>query len=270
MHDVDYSTRQADGDGVKSVLIVEDSTQLAQAVREQLEAWHGYSVTCVRDPDEMLSELAKRTYDLALVDLLFEHISRDFNHRRLAGQVWLSAPPFLVTGLTALRIAHESAPSMRTVVWTSGEANRRLHLLYAYEVLGERIFCSKSSGAERAQALADALSAAGRGVPHIDPVLNAYLPTAKAATLAGTILREPFRRAVWRAIALGAHTRAEISRLTGYSPRYIGNEIPEMYADLRTLDPGLPESRQPLIEVVRYAATNWEFFLDEAVRHAYP
>ncbi len=251
-----------------SVLIVEDSLQLAEAVREQLETWHGYTVTCVRDPVAMRVRLDQESFDVALIDLLFEHLSHEFNSRRVAGQVRLSAQ-LLVTGLAALRLARDT-PGTRTVVWTSGEANRRLHLLYAYEELGERVFCSKSSGEEHAGSVAAALQAAHAGRPYVDPVLNAYLPTKTAASIAQTVLRDPLRRAVWRAVALGAHSRSEISHKTGYSARTVGNEIPEMYADLRALDPGLPASRQPLTEVVRYAATNWEFFLDDTVRQAYP
>jgi DNA-binding NarL/FixJ family response regulator len=255
---------------MSNVLIVEDATQLATAVAYQLENWHGYSVSCVRDPNAMRAQLAAQHYDLALVDLLYEHLNQEFNTRRLAGQVSLTAPVLLVTGLTALRTIQQLSPGTRTVVWTSGEANRRLHILYAYEELSQRVFCSKSSDAEHAGAIADALRAAADGLGYVDPVLNSYLPRPGAATISATLLREEVRRAIWRAVALGAHTRTDVARVTGYKPRYVGNQMPDMYADLQSFDPGLPDSHQPLIEIVRYAATNWQFFLDDAVRQTYP
>ena len=58
--------------------------------------------------------------------------------------------------------------------------------------------------------------------------------------------------------------------MAGYSGRTVGNRIPEMYQDLLEFDTGLRESRSPLLEVVRYAAANWQFFLDDAVRVMYP
>jgi len=253
-----------------NVLVVEDHDQLAGAVGRELEVEHGYSVASVRDPLAMRTELEQNAYDLVVVDLLFAHLSRDFDNRRLSGHVGLSAPSLLITGLTAIRIVRTQAPETRIVVWTSGEANRRLHLLYSYEEFGQRIFCSKSPGTGRVDTLADALKAAAGRSNYFDPVLNPYLPASGAISISHTLLHDECRRAVWRAIAIGAHNRAQIARLTGYSERYIGHQIPKMYAELRAFDPGLPESRQPHIEVVRYAATNWEFFLDDAVRHAYP
>jgi DNA-binding NarL/FixJ family response regulator len=255
---------------VSTIMIVEDSSQLASAVAYQLEHWHGHTVTCTKDPDDMLAKLKLRNYDLALVDLLYEHINEGFNIARQAGRIGLTSPRLLVTGLTAILSLQEVAPDIRTVVWTLGEANRRLQLLYAYEELGQRVFCSKISSAEHAGTVADALRAADRGVPYIDAALNSYLPTPGSPKISMTLLRDEVRRAIWRAIALGAHTRADIAKATGYRPHYVGNQIPGMYDDLRALDPGLPHSHQPHIEIVRYAAQNWHFFLDDAIRRAYP
>jgi DNA-binding NarL/FixJ family response regulator len=253
-----------------AVLIVEDMSLLADSVAEQLGTWHGFSVTCVRDPHAMRAELGRRTFDVVLIDLLFQHLDQEIEHRRRDGLIGLSSPCLLVTGLTAIQAVQEMSPDTPTVVWTAGEPNRRLHILYAYEELGQRVFCSKSAEAPHANSVAEAIAAAISRIPYVDPILSAYLPTRSAPSLRSTVLKDQVKRAIWRSVAFGAYTRRDIAKLTGYAPHYIGSQIPLMYDDLRVFDPGLPDSRQALNEIIRYAGDNWEFFLDEAVRRAYP
>ena len=196
---------------MNTVLIVEDSSQLADSVAHQLVTWHRFDVTCVRDPHAMRAELARRPYDVVLIDLLFQHLNDDFEERRKAHRVRLSSPSLLITGLTAVQTVQEVAPTTAMVVWTLGEANRRLHILFAYEDLGQRTFCSKNSGREHADAVAESLRCAVNRVSYVDPVLNAYLPSRGAPAIGSTLLRDESKRAIWRAIALGAHTRAAIA-----------------------------------------------------------
>jgi hypothetical protein len=176
----------------------------------------------------------------------------------------------LITGLTAVRTLQDEGSDVGAVIWTSGEANRRLHLLYAYEDLGMRVFCSKSPGTGRVDTLEEAARAARRKRQFVDVVLEPYLPVEHSRHISEILLRDESRRAIWRAVAAGAHTRSEIGRLAGYSARTVGNRIPDMYEDLLEFDAGLAGSKTPLIEVVRYAANNWQFFLDEAVRAMFP
>ncbi|MGR4880934.1 hypothetical protein ACIPUC_16230 [Streptomyces sp. LARHCF249] len=253
------------------ILLVEDSDLLAGAVSRELEREYGHTVTAVRDPLDLDTMLAAEHFDAAVVDLLYEHLNRDFDALRLSGRLRVRGDALLVSGLTAVRTLNARRPApVPTVVWTSGEANRRLHLLYAYQNLGVRSYCSKSPGTGRLDTLETAVREAAAGRYHVDPVLNPYLPSDRARSTSGILFQEENKRAIWRAIALGAPTREEIGRLAGYAPRTVGRLIPEMYSALREFDIGLAESRTPFVDLVRYVAGNWQFFLDEAVRAEYP
>jgi DNA-binding NarL/FixJ family response regulator len=252
------------------ILLVEDSGQLAGAVARELEQDYGHTVTWLRDPTLLESALVEHCFDVAIIDLLYEHLNREFDARRLAGTVRVRGEEMLITGLTAVRMLREQQPSIATVIWTSGEATRRLHLLYSYQDLMMRNYCSKSPGTGRRDTLQDAAKEAYERRTSIDPVLNPYLPSGQGRSASQILLGDECKRAIWRAIALGAHSRSEIGRAAGYAPRTVGRQIPEMYQDLLEFDMGLPGRRTPLLEVVRYSAMNWHFFLDEAVRAMYP
>jgi DNA-binding NarL/FixJ family response regulator len=254
------------------ILLVEDSDQLAGATSRELEQVYGHKVTWVRDPTSLEEKLSKQRFDVAIVDVLYEHLNREFDVKRLARKIRVRGDQLLISGLSAIYMLRQKSPEVGTVVWTIGEANRRLHLLYAYENLVMRNYCSKSSGTGRADTLARSARMAHEGQQFIDPVLNPYLPLEKehARRASDIILNDECKRAIWRAIAVGADTRSEIGRLAGYSDRTVGNRIPEMYRDLLEFDAGLVPSKSPFLEVVRYATSNWQFFLDEAVRLMYP
>ena len=246
------------------LLLIEDTTQLAGPIARELHSEYGHRVTCVRDPLEA-RELDEQ-FDLAVVDLLYEHLSRPFDQLRLARQVSLTRDRLLITGLTAVKDLSKRSPSTKIVLWSSGEANRRLHLQYAYEDLRIRAYCSKSSGTGRADVLNTAITAAANGQDYVDSVLSPYLPYRRKQTISSTLFRESARRAIWAAVALGAHTRSEISDVTGYSTRTIGGHIPGMVDDLVVLDQGITPGARPINEIVRYASQNWEFFLDDALK----
>jgi hypothetical protein len=111
--------------------------------------------------------------------------------------------------------------------------------------------------------------AAAGGKTWTDPVLNSYLPTGQARKLSQILLAEQPHRRIWRAISLGAHSRREIAQRTHYSTRTVGNCIPAMYDELLEFDQGMAGGGAPFAEVIRFAAMNWEFFLDDAVRARY-
>jgi DNA-binding NarL/FixJ family response regulator len=252
------------------VLLIEDHVQLAGLVGRELQQEFGCSVTHARDPVEARALYRAGAFDLAVIDLLYEHLNRDFEARRAAGEASLTQPGLLVTGLAAVHQLTVPRRDVGVVIWTAGEANRRLHLLFAYEDLAVRVFCSKSSGTGRVDTLMDALKAAADGRTYIDPVLNSYLPADGAPAISATILHDQSKRSIWRALALGARTRGQISAITGYSTRTVGNLIPAMFDDLAALDTGLGRGDAPMAEVVSYASRNWEFFLDDTVRTMYP
>jgi len=252
------------------ILLVEDHSQLAGPISRELMGEYGHEVDWVRDPLEARHQLQHKRYEVAVVDLLYEHLTQQFDARRLSRRVSLTGSQMLITGLSAVQAFREQVTTGGVVLWTSGEANRRLHLLFAYEDLGIRAYCSKSAGTGKADVLNDTLVAAANRQSHVDPVLNAYLPATGHRRIGDTLLREESKRAIWRALSLGAHTRAEISAVTGYSERTIGNLVPRMLDDLVEFDPGFRPGRSPLGEVASYASRNWEFFLDDAVRAIYP
>ncbi len=252
------------------ILLIEDSDQLAGSTSRELETDYGHKVTWLRDPSTLESALADQAFDVAIIDLLYEHLNREFDARRRTHQVKVRGATLLISGLTAIRVLREQRPEMGIVVWTSGEANRRLHLLYSYENLAMRAYCSKSPGTGRSDSLEYAARMAHRRQAYIDPVLNPYLPRDRVRRSTDILLQDVSKRAIWRAIAIGADTRSEISMIAGYSARTIGNRIPEMYQDLLEFDAGLASSKSPFIEVARYADRNWQFFLDDAVRVMYP
>jgi len=252
------------------ILLIEDHVQLAGLVGRELQQEFGCTVTHKRDPVEAKDAYRAGEFDLAIVDLLYEHLNRDFEARRAAGKISLTSASLLVTGLAAVHHLMVPRQDIGVVIWTAGEANRRLHLLFAYEDLAVRVFCSKSSGTGRVDTLMEALKAAADGRTYIDPVLNSYLPADGVPTISDTILRDQSKRSIWRALALGARTRGQISEITGYSTRTVGNLIPAMSDDLATLDSGLGRRDAPMAEIVSYASRNWEFFLDDTLRTMYP
>lgn len=252
------------------VLLIDDHSQLAGLVGRELRDNHGYETTWERDPIRARERYCRQDYDIAIIDLLYSHLSQDFEDLRKHHLVTATSRHLLISGL--LPIQELTAPSRHTkiVIWTSGDPNRRLHMLYAYEELGMRVFCSKSSGGGTSDPLVGALRAAAEGQVFIDPVLNSYLPAENSPTLRGTILRESSKRAIWRALALGARTRSEINEITGQAKRTIGNLIPTMLDDLIEFDRGISRNSPPMAELIGYATRNWEFFLDEVVRAQFP
>lgn len=257
-------------DSSLNILLIEDSDQLAGSTSRELSNEYGHRVTWIPDPTSMEQHLSRQLVDVAIIDLLYEHLNLEFDARKLARKVQVRGEPLLITGLTAIRVLREKYPSVGIVVWTTGEANRRLHLLYSYQDLAMRSYCSKSPGTGHVDMLERAARTAREQGPFVDPVLNPYLPLDNTRWASRILLSDPCKRAIWRALALGAATRPEIARIARYAPRTIGNRIPEMYQDLLEFDTGLNSGNTPLLEVVRYATRHWEFFLDDAVRVMYP
>jgi len=140
------------------ILLVEDHTQLAGLVSRELTAEYGYEVVCARDPLEARELYESASFDLAIVDLLFEHLNRAFERRPVPGT--LTNGRMLTSGLTTVSELSRAPHRTGIVLYTAAEADRRLHMLYAYEDLGIRVFCSKAPGTGRVDNVADALSAA--------------------------------------------------------------------------------------------------------------
>jgi DNA-binding NarL/FixJ family response regulator len=252
------------------LLLVEDHDMLARAVARELADVYGHDVSWVPSPAAMRQLLVRESFDVVVVDLLYDQLVRDFEPRRKSGSIDLTTDEFLVTGLTALHWLRLVSPRPGVVVWSSGEANRRLHLLFAYEDLKVRVFCSKSSGSGRVDTLQEAITAAAVGRSWVDHVLNCYLPARLARPLAGTLLQKEAHRSIWRAISAGAHSKSEIVSLTHYAESVVRKCIPRMYDELVELDEGMTKRGVSISELAAFGAANWQFFLDDAVRLRYP
>jgi DNA-binding NarL/FixJ family response regulator len=252
------------------VLLIEDHSLLAELVSRELRNEHGYEMTAETNPVSAREIYQQTRFDLAIIDLMYDKFNTQFQAMLRQRKATATSPQLLISGLLAVQELTTPPNDTKVVIWTSAEANRRLHILYAYEELGMRVFCSKSPGNGKVDTLVSALQAAAEARTYIDPVLNSYLPVPNAPTISSTILRESTKRAVWRAIAIGARTRSEISEITGYSKRTIGNLIPEMLSDLAELDPGVSLSTAPMAQLIGYASRNWEFFLDGVIRARWP
>lgn len=252
------------------VLLVEDHTLLAESIAEKLRDQHGHQVVWARDPLAAANLLRREEFDIAVIDLLYQHLIDQFDDRRKARKVSLTDPStMLITGLFAVQAFRKRRASGGVVLWTSGEGNRRLHIPYAYEDLDVRAFCSKSPGTGKPDLLHETILAADAGLTKVDPVLNPYLPAPGHPKVSHTLLRNECHRRIWRSLSLGYHTRKEIARVTGYSQHTIKNNVPEMLDDLALLDIWLRPGLRPANELISYASQNWEFFLDESVRESY-
>ncbi|GLW91712.1 response regulator [Actinokineospora globicatena] len=244
------------------VLLVEDEGVAAQMAVTELRDALPCEVTVVPDPVEALTRLHRERFDIAVVDMLYQAHSVEFERRRRLGSVRLTDLRLHLSGLAVLHAARAANPAVRTVLWTNGESNRRLHMLFAREQLGCRVMCPKDAVGK----LAVAVGAAVDEQDHVDPVLRMYFPPANAPTLAETFFTSSTRLAVWRAMALGVHEHAAIGKIVGVTAGTVRRGMDAIRAKLVAFDPGCTEDGPPTAEVVRYASQNWQFFLDDTVR----
>jgi DNA-binding NarL/FixJ family response regulator len=251
------------------VLLVEDHGYFARAMAQALAGEHNHEVALASDPLDAERQLLSGGFEVAVVDILYGNVHRRSARRGHARSVDTTESNRWISGLHVLRLISDRGLPVKPVVWTAGESNRQLHIMFAYEELGARVFCSK--GPSSPGPLNAAIVSAAAGIRYVDPILSAYLP-ANGPSLRATILRDPQRRRIWRALALGCLSRTDIREVTHYSRGHIGNLVSQIYSeDLTLLDPGLPENnRSPLGDLIRYAAQNSEFLLDETVRTCFP
>jgi DNA-binding NarL/FixJ family response regulator len=251
------------------ILMVDDHPYYIASVRNDLAARHGHQVDCLNDPRTAVAAISRGDYDVVIADILYDVLLNEFEARRAAHTIRLTGDELLLSGLTVLQAAATQGAGL--VILTGGDPLRSLHLRYAYEELKVRVYLSKTALSDGAESVNAAAIAAAERRGRIDPVLNPYLPADGAAALRQTLLQHEARRMIWRAAALNNHTRHEISAVTGLASRTVGNLIPAIIdEDLQLLDPHLRTSRAKFNDLINYAATHWAFFLDEAVRRAFP
>ena len=248
------------------ILVVEDQQSSARFAVDELKRYLACDVTVALTPHRGIAELRAGGYDVVVIDMLFRAETANFEQRRRAKKVSLDDVELHLSGLAVLDEARRASPPPRPVLWSSGEPNRHLHMLFAFEELACAVFCAKDGSDDLAQAVA----AAYRGEQYISPTLSFYVPNVHGKPLRETILSQSSKLAVWRAIALGTHQHTVLARLTGVSSRTIRTGMGEMRRRLLELDPGLSDEESPSTEVLRFASQNWEFFLDQTVRRHFP
>ncbi|QKV80628.1 response regulator transcription factor [Amycolatopsis sp. Hca4] len=246
------------------VLVVEDEGVSAATAEAELRNSVASEVVVVADPVEALRRLKRTCFDVVVVDMLYRPHSEDFERRRRLGEVGLTGTRLHLSGLAVLHVA--AGTGTAAVLWTGGEANRRLHMLFAYEQLACRAMCPKDSAGR----LVTAVRSAASGREYLDPVVRMHLPPRSTPSLRETFLHSGSRLAVWRAMALGLHDHSRIGKAVGISPGTVRRGVEDMRARLVRFDPGCSLEGPPTPELVRYASQNWHFFLDETVRELHP
>ncbi|WIV57976.1 response regulator [Amycolatopsis nalaikhensis] len=248
------------------ILIVEDLGVAADMAAQTLKQAGPYTVETAHAPGQAIEILAAGRFDVVVADMLFRPDSDEFETRRRRGLVTLDDDRLHLSGLAVLDAVSQRGVRTRPVLWSSGEANRRLHMIFAHEVLGCRVLCSKEAIADLPHAVASAIS----GQDYIHPVLEMYLTPGFAKPLRETLLASSSRLLVWRAMALGQHQHKMIAKTAGVQPNTIKKRMDEMRKVLLEFDPGCVADGSPSAELIRYASQNWEFFLDETVRARFP
>ena len=255
------------------ILIVDDVQAHLHATMLRESA--GFDVVAAVDPHEAGRLLRRETFDVIVVDLLFEPLCRSFERRLGHGQVSLSTDrEFLVSGLMTLYDAARSdeGPKPALLVWTVGDKLRDLHL--AHQEFPVSAWCSKVDDSTRrdggARVLVEGIRAAAEGRRYVDPVVAPYLPRPRARPLRDMLFGEESWRAVWRAMALGVRGQTAIAKVAGYARPYVRNEMRRMADNLFELDPGLDSRAKPYETLVPFAASNWQFFLDDTVMRMFP
>ncbi len=246
------------------ILLVEDEGFSAAMAATELTEAMPCTTTVVADPVEALVRLDRERFDTAVVDMLYLAHSEEFEKRRRQGLIRLTDARLHLSGLAVLQAARTAGAT--AVLWTNGEPNRRLHMMFAHEQLGCRAMCPKDAVGK----LATAVQAAVHGRDSIDPMLRMHLPPKSSPSLRETFFYSETRRAVWRAMALGLHDHARISKAVGVAAGTVRRGVEDMRAKLVAFDPGCSLEGPPTPELVRYASQNWHFFLDDTVREIYP
>jgi DNA-binding NarL/FixJ family response regulator len=247
-------------------LVVEDMESMAKWASTELRRDSKHEVHVASDPREGIRLLSKYKYDAMLVDMLFDEHTQDFKRRLRSGRVRLSDPELHLSGLALIYAARQQSQGPKPILWTTGEDNRHLHLQFAYEELGVRVFCSKKNTGQ----LARAVEHACMGREFIDPPLAMYVSGLAGSLVREALLEDLTKLKIWRLHALGMHQQQKIAKEVGLSHSATRSAIGSMRRNLLKLDKGLDERNKPAGEIIRYSGQNWEFFLDDTVKRMYP
>ncbi|KAA2247309.1 response regulator transcription factor [Solihabitans fulvus] len=248
------------------ILIVEDEGVSVEAAINALRTAASAAIDVVSGPFEAIEKMKAESYDVALVDMLFRTESDEFETRRRLGRIGLDGGQLHQSGLAVLHAIAKLGLPTRPVIWSGGAPNRRIHMIFAHEVMGCRVMCAKEASGDLPRAVAAAL----QGSEYMHPVLGMYLTPDYARPLKETLLASPARLRIWRAMASGQHQHKAIAKSAGVKPSTIRKSMDDLRSKLLEFDPGYPANGSPSTELIRYVAQNWEFFLDDTVRAMFP
>jgi hypothetical protein len=186
---------------------------------QMLTARHRHEAHFVNRADLAIGLLGRQTFDVLVVDVLFLPEMRDFQRRYQQDRVSPVDGPFLTTCLSVLDAANRSGTTA-SVIWTEGDDKRVLHMRFAQERLGVRVFADKNHGGDGVTRLHEAIVRARRSESSVDQRLgeegiredNRY-----TASVTDSLFTPPVRAAVWRALALGAEKYLDIKHAIGLS-----------------------------------------------------
>lgn len=244
------------------VLIVEDQGPSARDAAKEIQSVFACEIDIAADPLEAIALLSRRSYDAAVVDMLFTEHTKKFRKKLRQHEVKLTDKTLHLSGLAVLYEIRERRLATNTVLWTGGDANRELHMIFAREELGAQVLCLKDPSSDLLKAVQYALD----GKPYIDPFLGMEHSMRFSAPLRETLLVSKPKLAVWRAMALGMRQHRDIAKAIGVKPETVNKGMNAMKDQLLSLDRTYPSDGSPSGIVISFAAENWEFLLDDTVR----
>lgn len=250
------------------ILLVDDETQCASAVARELREDYHHQVTLAANPVEAVQALERTSFDVVVNDVLYGQqgdARDDYNSVRTRR----ANPEPIKSGLWTIRHIRAQYPGTGIVVWTVGDSERRLHLRYAYEEYGVRVFCSKSSptGNDKLQA---AIISAQAGRRFIDGSIQWYVALDRQPTLRQTILKED-ARTILRAMAAGALDYDDVAAVTVFKKSTLRNKVGLIAVEcLPVVQHTSTERGNPKDELIAFANANRSFFADEAALRDYP
>lgn len=200
-----------------SVLLVDDAAY-AKLMATLLTDRYRHRVHYADGPDSAVGHLRRHTYDVLVVDVLFGPEMTRFDQRFREGRVSPVDGPFPQSCLSVLGEAARSGRAGSSVIWTEGDDKRLLHMRFAQERLGVRVFADKNQDGDAVPMLHDAITKAARDEPSVDRRLQEEGIRADnryTTSVADSLFTPGARAAVWRALALGAKSYQDIRRAIG-------------------------------------------------------
>jgi len=151
--------------------------------------------------------LASAQFDVALVDVLYVPILESLEDERRRGAISAGTGPFFESGLAVLD-AIETQQPIPAAIWSEGDDNRLLHMIYAFQRFNVGNFYRKF---QVGTALLDrAIKQTTSGIRYIDKGLQQSGVGAAWLPLDKTLFAEPEWPVIWRALALGATSHKKI------------------------------------------------------------